>query len=135
MLQRRQPSGLQSSFPPEAMTHPKTPQAMYDELAAKIEEAVPTIRYEKHSQHGDLCRNCFRDVVHFGAPKECRRPITLEDVLRSPFKTRINLNQYGAIFVESEPWAKSKWHLGHDLSWHRDNAPETIAFLHSLLCR
>lgn len=26
------------------------------------------------------------------------------------------------------------WHLGYSLEWHRENAPETVLFLHSLLC-
>lgn len=63
------------------------------------------------------------------------RPITLEDVLLVfpvVFGWGFISRCYGFFDVGGNMICK--WYLGHDLSWHRDNAPETIEFLHSLLC-
>ena len=76
------------------------------------------------------------------------RPITLEDVLRAHWNslsvdqarkepqlciTRSGLFFYFEYRTTPDKQPNVEWHLGHDLSWHRDNAPETITFLHQLL--
>lgn len=82
-----------------------------------------------------------KEIVTFAERFEVLgRPITLEDVLRaliasvdqkfhphSPVQRNRAYQQYTLQIL-------GKWHLGHSLEWHRDNAPETITFLHSLLC-
>lgn len=115
----------------------KTPQAMYDELVAKIVEAVPEAGYCKCG--GWLC-----------AERGSQRP-NLEDVLRAlDDKVLVKANSGEICYLDygseegDEPFISNswfihgkvflpQWHLGQSLSWHRDNAPETIAFLHSLL--
>ena len=116
----------------------------YDELVAAIVKAVPWklndkdgLAFEKRIHHDD-------QVL-----EQPNRPITLEDVLRASYaigrpphwdnpSPRLNVDSTGLLFFfeyretpEKQP--NVEWHLGHDLAWHRDNAPETIAFLHSLL--
>lgn len=77
-------------------------------------------------------------------PIRLSRKILLEDVLIALGKTQDRENNLYAvsqegmilhasgmgIFCRVDCW----WNLGHDLAWHRDNAPKTIDFLHTLLC-
>lgn len=93
----------------------------YEELAAAIVKAVEALD----------------DREHYIA-KDGR--IWLEDVLRailiSPHGSDIGIKCDGWFQVPlSRSMQSAKWHLGKDLAWHRAHAPETIAFLYSLLCQ
>lgn len=132
----------------------------YQELVQAIVKAVPDI-VERCNKICDKCGisrmregtrdECCGDEVFpcsgilrpDGDPKnEMRRPITLEDVLRWLQQTLgINGVEYYAAVTAGTVHklnivtrgSEANWHLGHDLAWHRYNAPETISFLHSLL--
>jgi hypothetical protein len=120
-----------------------TPQAMYEELVAAIVKAVPEIDVRK-------CAFCDRVLKQDGFCDACGspktkhfrfRPITLEDVLlwvgtlnlAKHFIVLPSGNMYlwdGLGMLSTDP---NKFHLNKTLEWHRDNSPETIAFLHSIL--
>lgn len=110
----------------------------YDELVAAIVKAVPEI-YE--TARGPICHSHTSCAFHcHGRPIiAVNRPITLEDVLRALGENyavggdgRIReWNGAGDGWTLKERYYK--WHLGHDLAWHRDNAHQTIFFLHGLL--
>lgn len=106
---------------------------LYEELVAKIVEAVPGIETGLHSL------NNF-DAEYFPSLGKTKipRPITLEDILLSlespTFFSDPSSVEDGELYLRFDFDGKAMlWHLGHSLSWHRDNAPETIRFLHSLL--
>ena len=67
------------------------------------------------------------------------RDPTLEDVLRSMDYQRVEMGLAGApgkifvFFPKDKAKKHGEWTLGQSLSWHRDNAPETIDFLYNLL--
>lgn len=98
-------------------------QRQYDELCEAIISSVPEIQEieagKKFTQTGMRLR-----------------PITLEDVLMAIFQidNSFVVDSGGQFWTLNEDVA-AKWNLGHDLAWHRDNAPETISFLHSFLCK
>ncbi len=139
-----------------------TPSA-YSELVAAIVKAVPDLdggqdrlcpkcRGLTRTQSDPDCEYCIEcdlddahKTVEWINSTTIIRPITLEDVLRaeeshggcllvdSRGTLAINLSDFG-----EEPdiaLRKAYWTLGKSLEWHRDNAPEAITFLHSLLCK
>lgn len=118
------------------MTPPSTASAQLEQLRRKIAEANSGICQDEHLTHGDLCRHCFRDVMHKGAPERCIRPIRLADVLLAlPGPTGIDADGHFLVYDQNG------WHLpGKVVGWdlRADSldaqSPETIAFLHSLLC-
>lgn len=114
----------------------KTVEAMYDELVAAIVKAVPGIEEDRRRRE-----KMFGKFDDDGEEKiYSLRPITLEDVLQTIEQNTDDLTlavgTCGRFWEVSKGniWRPEIWHLGHDLSWHRDNAPETIDFLHSILC-
>ncbi len=115
--------------------------AAYEELVAAIVRAVPEIVQHLAVRKGGVtyCKFCGTEDWDAEEMEPCSRPITLEDVLRAlPFwvvQIVIGKDGHEAFFRDPDgDLSQSYWHLGHDLAWHRDNAPETIAFLRSLLC-
>lgn len=137
------------------------PQAKYEELVVAIVNAVPEVLFKgKHpikeaidrlAEDTDLKELSLRQIAsRIGRPdvraqqikhhmqstpkKDFLRSITLEDVLRVQDPECMKGASEGENALHLYRFLKI-WHLGHDLAWHRDNAPETIDFLHSLLCR
>ena len=112
-----------------------TPQAKYEAVVAEIMKAVPEIEHSWHDLHEDV--SLFQQFdVKSGTLK---RPITLEDVLRA-MDNKGNPNY--SVTLDGKIWSVEAWgydkkkctfHLGHDLKWHRDNAPELIDFLYDIL--
>lgn len=142
------------------MSGPTTPSA-YEELVAAIVKAVPEIMELKHGcrirRHSDSAECLVNFITLAGAIQydhptvakpadlfDCEfdnlgRPITLEDVLRTlDAKEKwicVLANGQFAPFSGSTFYPDLvKWNLGHSLEWHRDHTPQTITFLHSLLC-
>lgn len=124
-----------SGFPlhPHALTPTPEQQRQYDELVAAIVRAVPECR------DGGKCHCCNLDPCDHsttGCPWLIGRTPGLEDVLRATNGIWMGVSHTGYMarmnFTSLLPGGEY-WHLGHDLAWHRDNAPETIKFLHSLL--
>lgn len=120
----------------EVMTATPSPQAMYNAVVDAIVKAVPEIL------QSFVVTESFRSDGSLDPTKtELRqRPITLEDVLRAirdvhglHASSKVSATPLGALFGTA--WSRSdcEWHLGRSLEWHRDNAPETIAFLYPLL--
>ncbi len=114
------------------MTPTSSIQRQYDELVAAIVKAVPEI-IERPKVYCEVCDEwSYRDEA-----------IRLEDVLRAVREARqkdVHTQATGKKMYFKDIWGEGLdqntplWHLGLDLAWHRDNAPETITFLHSLLC-
>lgn len=83
------------------------------------------------------CKKCGKLVTKY----EFEDSLGLEDVLRAlPRGWSVDNDgdfwEYGIQGYQCrsrQGFDGAEWHLGHDLAWHRDNAPETITFLHSLL--
>ena len=110
--------------------------AKYEVVVAAIVKAVPEIWEWQPT---------VNNKQNYG-----NRPITLEDVLRAVHKPEDIFDRLhvglkhgeGLIYLSLHSRTRGAaitingvdWHLGHDLAWHRDNAPETIDFLHSILC-
>ncbi len=125
------------------MPKPSTASA-YDELVAAIGQAVSDIGVHCFTENVGMhtvCEWCKLKATTNNLDSICgvSRPITLEDVLRAipPFVIRV-CSGTGQIVDHTKTWegvSPCSWHLGQDLAWHRDNAPETIMFLHSLLCK
>lgn len=93
----------------------------YEALVAAVVKATPDSVEEKCANPNCKCKREFLSG----------RPITLEDVLRALeaciAKYDDQHDPHGReCFVEG---IVDAWFLGHDLAWHRDNAPETIEFL------
>lgn len=119
-----------------------TEVSAYEELVAAIVKAVPQIRRAvctgcTSDVHAERCPNCPKHFVAVSL-----RPITVEDVLRAIHKSQtspIGVCTSGE-FLDCDDECNNlrgidiRWHFGHSLEWHRDNAPETIAFLHSVIC-
>lgn len=110
------------------MRKDETPSAMYNELVKAIVKKVPEIQgtipaIENFVEHKDIT---FQ-----------RRPITLEDVLRSCVDlgtSRISSNTV-MLWIDDMSGGdipETEWLLGKPLS---EQSPETISFLHSLLCK
>jgi len=94
----------------------------YSELVAAVVKAVP-----------EIGENKTEDNAYGIPPYEINaRPITLEDILRA-IDSQHNKN---ILYAQAGYLASNEngWTLGHDLAWHKENAPETITFLHTLLC-
>lgn len=103
--------------------------AKYDELVAAIVRVVPECATrEWNAGHGSSDEGWYP-----------ANP-TLEDVLRT-VKEKVGLYQttthpmspIAMLLGTVDFHCVTEWRLGHSLEWHRDNAPETISFLHSLL--
>jgi hypothetical protein len=106
----------------------------YEELVQAIVKAVPEIEYEKRSRRAVFGPEYPYGRKRFFIKERLRRPITLEDVLRTARETSLTVDVDGFFALDSKTDEHNYWHLGHSLEWHRDNAPETIQFLYSLLC-
>lgn len=102
-------------------------------VRTKIIEAVPEI-----VEH---CIEC--EVAQIKSYIGCTcRPITLEDVLRAIESSGVDAQRFWTLESDGEFIGQDagdgspvrlgvKWHLGKPLE---ERSPETIAFLHSLLC-
>lgn len=97
------------------MTMNDKAQAKYDELVAAIVEAVENAG----------------DPEHYIA-KDGR--LWLDDVLQGVASKREATTQCVIMEGAIQFLGMFDWRTGHDLAWHRHNAPETIDCLHSLLC-
>lgn len=135
------------------MTPTPSSTEQYDELVAAIVKAVPEIMEwrcercrKKYAEYVNGCVICWNDDLPVAVNRSLYegrkvsatpRPITLEDVLRATNGIWMGVSHTGYMarmnFTSLLPGGEY-WHLGHDLEWHKENAPETILFLHSLLC-
>jgi hypothetical protein len=115
----------------------KTLQEKYEELVAAIQKAVPELRMS------DEEARTWIDI--HGKPVPPSRDIILEDVLRAlqaKFKVNgwmnpkdeeeksISLAAYDGAVLQ----ICGNWKMGHSLEWHLEHSPETILFLHSIIC-
>lgn len=140
------------------MTPTPEQQRQYQELVEAIVRAVPEIMEwrcercrKKYAEYVNGCVICWNDDLPVAVNRSLYegrkvsatpRPITIEDVLRSNVSRQghrdLAVDESGHFWVRHEHgwnWqGEITWLLGHDLAWHKENAPETILFLHSLLC-
>ena len=99
----------------------------YEELTAAIAKALPEIEEMGGYEDGDE----NRPITHI-------RPITLEDVLRANYGNPLELSIDDGGWVWTRPlndWESNgdiRWNLGKPLS---EQSPETLNFLHKLLCK
>jgi hypothetical protein len=65
-------------------------------------------------------------------------PIGIAEVLRAlHVKIWVGIHYQisdGVLFCKGDK-TLFEWHLKHDLDWHAENKPETIHFLHSIICK
>jgi hypothetical protein len=112
-------------------------QAKYEAVVAAIMNVVP------EKERIARCFSTRKCLCGFRIDEHVDFALTLGDVLRA-IKEKVGLYQTSthpmspiAMLLGTVDYrCVTEWHLDHDsLAWHRDNAPETIEFLHSLLYR
>lgn len=135
----------QNRSTPYPMTSPISPSApsKYDQVVQAIVKAVPEILAPCHI-HAKMKEDKYRKNLSacLLCAKKIPRPITLEDVLRAhkirfpadgTMRTNESFRRHHTGQFSEDIWDfYSQWHLGKPLS---EQPPETIAFLHSLLCQ
>lgn len=131
------------------MSTTKTPQAMYEELVAKIVEAVPEIRQARYiegcqagkqncgkkGEDGEyLCTWC-RQWNGEDRNEDVFRPITIEDVMRACPQIEEDYNPNCQCGCDNKDWRTleivNRWSLCKPLS---EQSPDLHNFLHALLC-
>lgn len=139
----RRPNGndtckLGHVYPSRDAIMPKPERIALDEAYEKLVSAIVKAVPEK--ERIDRCYSTRKCACGVRIDEHLNWVPCLEDVLRAikdrhglHASSKVPATPLGALFGTAWSRSDSEWHLGHDLAWHRDNAPETIRFLHSLI--